>query len=197
MADEAALRERIRTVDPVHADTMGRRPTAFSVEPLPFYRRFALLRAAVDLPHRELEFRYADDGRQLVPLTGKPADVYRVNGLEGLALTPEQVPSYLRFFLAVAGEDEAGPRDLAEWPGDLPWLPGTEDDASLMTARVGASARLRALTVSAQAHGYRAVVTVAQGRRLLELVLDVDAQGGVDVESSRVVFEDLPVAAIL
>ena len=38
------------------------------------------------------------------------------------------------------------------------------------------------------------VVTVAERRRLIELGLAVDAKGRVVVESSPVVFEDLPVA---
>jgi hypothetical protein len=195
VSSDAALLERIRAADPVHADTMSRQPTTFTAVPLPFYRRFKLVRAAVSLPHRPLEFRYADDGARTVPLAGTPEDVYRVNEAEGLALAEAQVADYVRFFLAHTRCDEE--REVAERPADLHWLPGTETDADLKTARARASALLKPLAVSSAGAGYRVTATVAEGNKLSELVIDVDAQGRVEVQSAKVLAADLPVAATL
>jgi hypothetical protein len=195
VSSDAALLERIRAVDPVHADTMSRQPTTFTAEPLPFYRRFKLVRAAVSLPHRPLEFRYADDGEKAVPLTGKPEDVYRVNEAEGLALAEAQVADYVRFFVGHTRGDEE--REVAERPADLQWLPGTETDADLKAARARASGLLKPLAVSSAGGGYRVTATVVEGRKLSELVLAVDVHGRVDVESARVLVPDLPVPETL
>lgn len=195
MSSDAALLERIRAADPVHADTMSRQPTTLTAEPLPFYRRFKLVRAAVSLPHRPLEFRYADDGAQAVPLTGKPEDVYRVNEAEGLALPEAQVADYVRFFVAHTRGDEE--RAVAERPADLDWLSATETDADLKAARARASALLKPLAVSSAGAGYRVTATVVEGKKLSELVLGVDTQGRVEVQSSKVLVPDLPVPETL
>ena len=197
MGDDAALLARIRGVDPVHADTMSRQPTTFTVEPLPFYRSFKLVRADVELPHHPRQLLYGDSGSQLVYLSGKPDDLYRVNDLDGLALPEAQAAEYVRFFLATTQSGEGRERELAERPGDLHWLPGTEKDPLLQASRLEATARLQPLTVSAAPGGYHVAVTVVEGQQLIELGLGVDARGRVVVESSRVVFEDLPVAETL
>jgi hypothetical protein len=172
-------------------------PTTFKVEALPFYRKVKLVRAQVDLPHRPLEFRYADGGPQLVYLSGDPGDVYRANDLDGLALGEGQVGAYLRFFFEVTRGPEGRQQELAEGPGDLVWLPGTESDAGLKAARTRATGLLRPVRVSAAAGGYGVIAAVAEGRRLLELTLRVDAKGRVTVESTKVLLEDLPVAETL
>jgi len=41
--------EGIAAVDPVHADTIRKRPTAFATEALAFYQRFKLLRITMSL----------------------------------------------------------------------------------------------------------------------------------------------------
>jgi hypothetical protein len=197
VGSDAALLARIRAVDPVHADTMSRQPTTFTVEAVPFYRRFKLVRAAVDLPTHPLEFHYLDGGSRLVHLTGKPADVYGVNEAEGLALAQAQVAPYVRFFLAHTTGDGGEERELAETPADLVWLPATERDPSLKAARAAAAAHIRPLAVSAAPGGYRVVATVAEGLRLVELVLKVDGRGRITVDGSRVLVEELPVAETL
>src|SRR6185503_14811492 len=92
---------------------------------------------------------YADSGSQLVYLSGKPEDLYRVNDLEGLSLGEGQVADYLRFFLATTTDAEGEERELAQRPADLHWLPDTEQDPTLKAARSEASARLRPFAVSA------------------------------------------------
>jgi hypothetical protein len=195
VSSDTTLPERIRAADPVHADTMSRRPTALTAEPIPFYRRFKLVRAVVSLPHRPLEFRYSDDGVQAVPLTGNPQDVYRVNEAEGLALAEAQVADYVRFFVVHTRGDEE--REVAERPADLHWLPGTETDADLKAARARASALLKPLAVASAGAGYRVTATVVEGNTLSEVVMGVDARGRVEVQSSKVLAASLPVAASL
>jgi hypothetical protein len=193
METDVDLLARIQAVDPVHADTMSRRPTTFTVEPLSFYRTFKLVKAAVALPQRELEFRYADDGRLLIHLTGKEEAVYRVNDADGMALTEDHVAPYVRFFLSNFTNDSGTSWEVAENPGELVWLPATETDPALRAVRAEASARIRPLAPSGVPGRYRVVGTAVEGRHLVELDLSVDGRGRVTpLDTSKILFEDLP-----
>jgi hypothetical protein len=195
--EHAALLDRIRTVDPVHAETMGRQPTRFAVQSLPFYRRFTMVRAAISLPHCAVELRYADDGASLVPLSGAPAAVYRVNDAEPLNLAEGQVADYLRFFLASTTGRDGGERCLVETPADMPWLRRTSSDPALQAVRLEAAAWILPLVIAAVAGGYRAMAVVLEERRLVELELAVDRRGRVTEQATRVLADNLPVAEIL
>jgi hypothetical protein len=181
-------------VDPVHAETMSQEPTTFTVEPIPFYRKFKLVKAEVDLPHHPLELAYADSGSELIQLSGKADAVYRVNDADGLELAEGQVAPYVRFFLANTTNAHGDERELVERPADLDWEPDTEKDPAAKAARAAASALVRPLAVSAVPGGYRVEATVVEGVRLIELVLRIDGKGRVAVEGPKVLFEDLPVA---
>lgn len=187
--------DRIAAVDPVHADTMRRRPTTFVSETLPFYRRFGLVRATVELPHRPLVLDYADDGQQLVQLAGEPKDIYRVNGLDGLSLEASQVGAYLKFFLAHS-EGPNGSR-LVERPADVPWLASSESDAVQKGLRAAATARLRPVEVTATPGGFQASALVLKGSTLSLNVFQVDAKGTVRLRSTEPVSEKLPVPVTL
>jgi hypothetical protein len=198
LALDAATLARITAVDPVHAETMGRQPTTLEVQPLPFYKRFRLLTADVELPHKPLRFRYADDGTQAVYLSGAPEEVYKVNHAEGLALTADQVVPYVRFFLSVAG----GPgRQLVERPSDVDWLPASENDPPLKAKRAAASGKIGPLQASPHGDGFRVTGTAVQGdpyfthADLVRLQLKVSPDGRVTVDTPTVLEPALPVAA--
>jgi hypothetical protein len=200
LATDAATLARIAAVDPVHAETMGRQPTTFEVQPLPFYRRFRLLTANVALPHRPLRFRYADDGSRAVTLNGTPEEVYQVNQAEGLALTADDVPAYVRFFLDVAG----GPgRELVESPSDPAWLPASDADPALKARRSAASGQIRPLQVSPDGSGFRVTAIALQGdpnftrTDLVRLELRVSADGRITIAAPAVLQAEVPVAARL
>jgi hypothetical protein len=191
---DTATLDRIAAVDPVHADTMRRQPTTFSSQALPFYKTFKLVKASIRLPHRPLEFRYADDGAQAIHLSGSADDVYRVNDAEHLQLAESAVPDYVRFFVANA---DSSSRRLVESPGDLVWLPATESEAGPKAARAAASSKIHALQVSKSGAGYKVSAVALEGKRLVELALSVAVNGRVTVDSTKTVAEDVPVAATL
>jgi hypothetical protein len=193
MDDDSALTARLAVVDPVRARMMGRHPTTFSVDVLPFYRRFRLLRAFIALPHQDLVLSYADSGAEIVPLTGEPADVYRLNAAEGLRLTEAQLGPYLRFFLKHTAGSPLPHRQAVEEAGELEWLARTEGDPSSKAAREAASAEVRPIRATRVDGGYRVLVTVWSNLILAELTLRVDDAGRVTEEAVRVLREDLPV----
>jgi len=200
LALDAATLARITAVDPVHAETMGRQPTTLEVQPLPFYKRFRLLTANVSLPHKPLQFHYADDGTQAVYLSGAPEEVYKVNTAEGLALTADQVAPYLRFFFSMAG----GPgRELVESPSDPPWLPASESDPPLKAKRAAASGKISPLQVVPDGRGFRVTGTALQGdphftrADLVRLQLKVSPDGRVTIDTPTVLEENVPIAASL
>jgi hypothetical protein len=193
MEDDRALTARLAVADPLHAEMMGRHFTTFSVDVLPFYRRFRLLRAFIALPHTDLVFPYADGGAEIVPLTGEPADVYRLNEAEGLRLPEAQLVPYLRFFLKHTAGSTMPHRQVVEEAGELEWLARTEDDPSSKAARAAASAEVRPIRATRVDGGYRVLVTVWANLTLAELTLRVDDAGRVTEEGVRVLCEDLPV----
>jgi len=193
MEDDRALKGRLGEVDPDQAALMGRNPTTFSSDALPFYQRFRLLRATVDLPHTDLVFTYADSGAEIVPLTGEPADVYRLNEAEELRLTEAQLVPYLRFFLKHTAGSAMPDRLLVEEAGELEWLSRTEDDAESKAARAAASAQVHPVRATRVGPGYRVVATVWANLVLAELTLRVDEAGRVTEEGARILCEDLPV----
>jgi hypothetical protein len=194
LSSDAAMLERIKIVDPVHAETMSRQPTTFTTQPLPFYKNFKLVKASIRLPHRPLEFRYADNGSKAFYLSGAVEEVYRVNDEEALGLTEGQVVPYVRFFFASTDGEK---RRLVERPADVAWLPATEEDEALKAARADASQKIRPVTVSKVTNGYRVLATALQGNRLLELSLVVSSNGRVRFESTKALADNLPVAETL
>lgn len=181
---------RIAQVDPVHADTMSRQPTTFSVQPLSFYRRFKLLTADVMLPHRPIQFRYVDDGTQVVVLTGREQDLYAVNARESLSLEASQVPEYVRFFIANTGGTG---RRVVETASDVPWRGDVDTSPELATKKAEATSRLKPLRVTPAAEGFQAVALVLEDDTLHELTLDVRKDGHVETPRSQVVLSSLPV----
>lgn len=181
---------RIAQVDPVHADTMSRQPTTFTTQPLSFYGRFHLLTADVMLPHRPIQFRYVDDGKEVVVLGGTDEDIYKVNAKEALSLQASQVPEYVRFFINNTGGTG---RIVVEKPSDVPWRGDVDTTPELATKKAEASARLKPVRVTPGAEGFQAVALVLEDDVLQELTLAVGKDGHVDTLKSQVVLSSLPV----
>jgi hypothetical protein len=181
---------RIAQVDPVHADTMSRQPTTFSTQPLSFYGHFKLLTADVMLPHRPIQFRYMDDGRQVVVLTGREQDIYNVNAREKLSLDASQVPEYVRIFIANTGGTG---RRVVESAADVPWRGDVDTTPALATKKAEASSRLQPLRVTPAAEGFQVVALVLEDDTLHELTLAVRKDGHVDTTRSQVELSSLPV----
>ncbi|MBZ4419506.1 hypothetical protein [Myxococcus sp. RHSTA-1-4] len=191
---DAQTLQRIAQVDPVHADTMSRQPTTFTSQPLSFYKRFKLLKAEVRLPHRALQFRYADDGKHVVNLTaGDPQSIYKINQDEGLALDASQVAEYVKFFVA---NTDGGKQKVVEGAADIVWLPATNTDAALGAKKADAVAKLHPVQVSQGAEGFEAVATVLMGSQLVETTFQVRKSGRVQPLKQQVVVEGMPVPVV-
>jgi len=191
---DAQTLQRIARVDPVHADTMSRQPTTFTSQALSFYKRFKLLKAEVRLPHRALQFRYADDGNQVINLMAADAQtIYRINQDEGLALDAAQVPEYVKFFIS---NTEGGKHKVVESAADVVWLPAAASDAALSAKKAEASAKLHPVRVTQGAEGFETVATVLSGNQLTETTLLVRKSGRVQQVKQEVVASELPVPAV-
>ncbi len=194
MADKEVI-DRIARVDPVTADTMRDSPTTLSWQALPFYRKFKLLRASVTLPHRALEFHFADDGTRIVVLRSYPKNIDEVNAAESLHLEAGQIPSYVRFYF----DNISGQRFLiVERSEDVPWLKNAGGEAALKQGKDRALSLVQPLApkeVSPNSHSVLA--TAVRDIRLFELDLLINADGHVQVKGERVVLENLPVTQTL
>ncbi len=190
MADKEVI-DRIARVDPVTAETMRGNPTTLSWQALPFYRKFKLLRAAVTLRHRAIEFHFADDGNHIVVLRSYPKNVEEVNAAESLHLAAGQLPAYLRFYF----DNISGQRFLiVERPEDVPWLKNAESHQNKERA-LSLIRPLAPATVSP--NSYSVLATAVRDTRLFELDLLINANGHVEVKTERVVVEHLPVTQTL
>lgn len=193
MANDTLL-TRIARVDPVHAETMRANPTEFVVKALPFYRRFRLVRAAVSLRHKPVEFRYLDDGMQVFVLGGQAEHIYQVNKLEGLSLTPAEVPSYARFFLENGGE---GKIRVVEGVEDLWRLgePRADSEAQRMMSEV--RSKIHPVSVERISDGlFAAKATVFLSGHLGEIRIEVAQDGGVTIGQPSILVPDLPLPAV-
>ncbi len=188
------LIKRIALVDEAHAETMAEKPTNFKVESLPFYQKFKLLRATVNLPHRPIQFRYADDGSRIVVLDAGPDRIYEVNKLENLRLKDFDVLPYLRFFLENSG---GKPVRIVEAEKEVNWLDGSshEPEAQSLKARC-ASLIHPAKVAPSKEHGFFVNATGIRGRNLLEFSARVRPSGQVEPLGERVLAENLPIAEV-
>ncbi len=184
---------RIAQVDPVHAATMEANPTTFSTERPPFYRRHAILSAQVRLRHKPLEFRYADDGKQLLVLGGTPQHIYQVNLKEGLRLEAESVPAYIRFFFANTGGRKM---TLIERAEEVPWIREPTPDRASAKARESAIAQIEPVKVTRLSDGNFAVsATGLWESSFVRLNLRLTPDGNVEIQGQQILAPDLPVAA--
>ncbi len=185
--------KRIAVVAPSHAETMGKRPTTFESVAVPFWSSFKLVRATVELPHKPLSLAFADNGDQLLGLA-EPGDVYKVNGLEALKLTSNQVPAYLRFFVTHA---EPGSRELVEKAAELEWLHSSETDPEQKQVRTAASSQIHPVKVTQNADGFTAIAIVLEQKTLLEVTYEVQQKGTVKLRESKELADNLPVPVVL
>ena len=187
-ADEALL-ERVRAADVVHGPSITDAATT-SHEDLPWYRRFRLLEVLLRLPHKPIVIRYADDGQEIV-LLGSSYAIYGVNAREGLRLGAEHVSRYLRFFFA---NSEMARTQIVESPDEPMWLRHASEEPEMAQLKQVAQSLIRPMhVVPAGEGGYRVIITAIQDRRLLNMVLDVQADGRVSELSRSVLLENIPV----
>jgi hypothetical protein len=187
--------KRIALVDEVHAETMMENPTDFKVESLPFYKKFKLLRVTVDLPHRPLQFRYADDGSRLIILDATPEHIYEINKLEDFELDRAHLVSYLRFFLANSGGD---PMQIVETGREVNWLQLSSEDSERKALEDKGISLIHAarMTPLPDNAGFFANATGIRGRKLVEISVTVRTKGHVEIMGERVLVPDLPVAQV-
>jgi hypothetical protein len=194
MPDEALI-ERIAVVNPVWADAMRSNPTNFAWESVPFYRKFQLLLATVNLPYQPLECRYADDGFRICVLRAAPEHIYAVNKLEALDLNVEQVPAYVRFFF----DNLSGPRvAVVERTREVLWLDRVAAEPEMKALKEQAEPLIVPVQVTPlDGESYGVAATAVRGRRLITLDLLVRRNGHVEVKNERILVEKLPVVEVL
>ncbi len=186
--------ERIARVDEVHAETMAENPTEIKVETLPFYKKFKLLLATVDLPQRPVLLRYADDGSHVITLDASPEHIYEVNKLEDLHLQAPHVASYLRFFLENSGGDAY---HIVETEKEVNWLKASGQDPEVKALKEKCIAMLHAIKITALPDGgHFANATAIRGRNLAEISVKVHVDGHVEILAEKTVLSNIPVAEV-
>jgi hypothetical protein len=191
MVMNTAAVERIAKVDVLHARAMLDNPTTFEAQQLPFYGHFKVLRATVTVDPHPLELRYADDGIDVLPLSARQ-HIYQINRREGLQLTAEEVPAYMRFFLEMTS---AGKRQVVERFEEIQWLGDEFGDSFIHLMKEKAKRKVRPMRVTAVgAESFRVLVSVLHGRALLEVSVKVFPDGEVFTERETLVVDWLPVA---
>ncbi len=192
MSNQEVVR-RIAQVDKPHAETMENNPVTFRWQALPFYRRFKLLIADVNLRHRPLQFRYADDGAELYILGATPDHIYKVNQREALHLGLSDVSGYVRFFYEnISGADIT----VVEKPDDLHWLQSAQTEAAPRGKKQVAENLIHPIRVVQDAAGYTVVATALRSDELVELSLSIAPSGRVDVKNQKALVEKLPVPQV-
>jgi len=192
---KADLIKRIAAVDPVHAETMSENPTEFQLNPLPFYRRFQLLRATVDLPHKPIQVRYVDDGSRIIILQATPDRIYEINRVEDLRLEHGQISSYLHFFFENSSGD---PIHMVESEGDVNWLDASSQDPERKALREKAITLIHPAKITPLLgnQDYLVNATAIRGRNLTEISARVRQNGHVDILGERVLVPNAPVPEV-
>jgi hypothetical protein len=193
MSNQEVLR-RIAQIDKPHEETMRNNPTTFQWRVLPFYRRFKLLVADVNLRHRPIELRYADDGTEIYVLGATPEHIYKVNEREALRLGPADVPSYVRFFYENIGTADITVTERAE---DLRWLPSVQTEAGPKRTRNTAESMIHPIRAVSASGGFSAVATALHDDALVEITLSVASDGRVELRNQKPLLEKLPVVQVL
>jgi len=188
------LIKRIALVDEAHAETMAEMPTDFKVESLPFYRKFKLLHATVNLPQRPIQLRYADDGSRIIVLAAGPDRIYEVNKLENLRLQNDHVLAYLRFFFENSGGNSP---HIVETEKEVRWLGESGQDSEAKSLKSKAVILIHPAKIAPISEGSFFVnATGIHGRDLVEFSAKVRPDGQVETLAERILAANLPVAEI-
>jgi hypothetical protein len=189
------LIKRIARVDEVHASTMAENPTEFKAESLPFYKNFKLLRVTVDLPHRPLQFRYADNGSRLILLDDKPENIYEINKMEDLHLKEPNVVPYLRFFFENSGGDHFR---IIEGENEINWLDdsGHKQQSKGLREQVNSLIHPAKIAALPSDQGYFVNITGLRGQNLTEISTKVRHDGHVESLGERVLAPNVPVPQV-
>ena len=179
--------DRIEEVDKEEADELRADTPNFIWQPLSFYRNFQLLIVEPMHSPSAVFFCFADDGKQLMRLSSVP-DVYAVNAVEKLKLTEDQVAPYLKFVL-----DDGVTQvwlNVVESIDDL--LPYAIVDGEFGLTRM-TEGMLEPVKVEKTATGYHAVLIALKTNYLVQVEVDVAADGTVTPVSEEIIARELPV----
>lgn len=190
----ALIAELIRT-DPTLEPTFsgGRLVTGQRLEPSPVHLGVEFVRLVVYLPHPGPSIVCARTADGVVVLRN-PDSMLELNRRIGLRLdSSDEVAAYLRVWFALVDPTRGRP---IEAPDDLPWAPSLIDLPGMAEAMSQASALVHPMRIEPQGDGrFRVVMSVLERRTLQSRVLEVDADGSVEVITSTDVVRELPVKA--
>ena len=189
------LLERIALADPARAETIAGHDIAVAEVPVPFWKRFRLVRVMVQLRYRPLLLRYADDGERAIAI-GHKEGLYTVNREEGLILsTTSDAEAYVRFWFEDGGEPLAY---LAEDAGQLGWFADEDMDDNERKAKEAARPLTHPVVVTEHPGGGFDVEAVAVDQRaLVNYRLHVAGDGTVTVNERRTLVEGIPVPYVM
>ena len=97
MSTQATL-ERITAGNPALQALLQQYPSECELELTPFYARHRVMKLIAMLPYHPQVMRHVDDGVRATPLHVLE-DLYALNTKEGLRLSLQDVPAYLRLVL--------------------------------------------------------------------------------------------------
>ena len=186
-----SLLSRIADAYPDHAESGSLEGFETNRSSIKFYKRFELVIARNPVPGSSQERGYVDDGEEIIFLDGSVNAILRANQKDGLQLSQESVPAYLRFFFAHVGGAQLR---VVESSDDATWAEEVmEDDTARETVELARS-MIRPIQVSAlPGRKYSAVLTGVFRNILVESTLEVQLQGEIIQKSQRLLLENLPV----
>lgn len=188
--------EVIRT-DPTTETALGgdRLVTGERLAASPLHPGVELVRLVVHLPHPGPAFVCARVTEGLV-LLRNPASMNELNRSVGLQLrTADEVITYLGVWFALVDPTRGRP---VTSPDDVPWAPSLLDLPGAPEAMGQASALVHPMRVEEIGGGrFRVVATVLERRTLQSRVLEVAADGAVEVVTSTDLLDELPVRAAI
>ena len=183
---DPALVERIAAAEPERADILRAFPSEVLEVATPFYRSARVVDLEVATGVGPIRYRYGLHGDALVRLGERPEQVQALNDSEGLRLTRDGVPPYVRFFFdSVAGRRMR----IVERDSEIRWRPRGAGEPASPSPRPA----LRPVSAEPLGTGFRAVANATWNATLVELEMEVSATGQVQPTSHRMVEQNLDV----
>ena len=183
---DPALVERIAAAEPDRAAILRAFPSEVVEVATPFYRSARVVDLEVATEVGSLRYRYGLHGDAVFRLGERPEEVQALNESEGLRLTRDRVPSYVRFFF----DSVAGRRmKVVERDSEIRWRHrGAEEPA-----RPASRQALRPVSAEPLGAGFRAVANATWNAALVELEMEVSATGQVRPTGHRMLEQNLDV----
>ncbi len=186
---DPALVERLAAADPGRAAILRSFPADVVPVSTPFYARARVVDVDVETTSGRIRYRYGLEGEAVVALGDRPEAVYELNAREGLALGRDAVRDYVRFFF-----DSVGGRKLrvVEQVEQIPWLKRAPDDPRPAAVKP----EVQPVAVQAAAGGWRAAANALWDVMLVEVTLEVSANGRVQPVSQRLLADRLEIVPV-